>query len=209
MSLFFAERWSYGGDDPALLLFTRALEAWQMPIEPGMRILEIGCCETDLARRLLTVEPTLEMVGVDVRESAGYVAENVSFLQGDINAQTFAPASFDAVISLGAIEHIGLGHYGDPRNERGDQECMVNVAKWLKPGGWLYYDVPFQPGEGVYVSQDVAWRAYGMEFLPRAKGLHLKRYAWDLDPPTGTFIINEPTEKRSPFYFIATLWERA
>src|SRR5688572_12904 len=40
--------WGYSGGDPGLALFTACLAAGApMPITPGMRVLEVGCCEGD------------------------------------------------------------------------------------------------------------------------------------------------------------------
>jgi SAM-dependent methyltransferase len=62
-----------------------------------------------------------------------------------MDSHLFAPETFDAVVMLGALEHFGLGFYGDPIDDDGDTKTMQNIARWLKPGGWVYFDVPCQP----------------------------------------------------------------
>ena len=44
-----------------------------------------------------------------------------------------------------AIEHIGLGRYGDPIDLRGHEKGIQSLADILKPGGLLYLSVPIGP----------------------------------------------------------------
>lgn len=48
----------------------------------------------------------------------------------------------DSVSCLHAIEHFGLGRYGDPINASGYQQGIANLAQLLKPGGTLYLSTP-------------------------------------------------------------------
>ena len=51
-----------------------------------------------------------------------------------------------AIVSISAIEHIGLGYYdNDPIHEDGDIITLTNAARWLRPGAWIYFDVPYHP----------------------------------------------------------------
>jgi hypothetical protein len=146
----FADRWSYdNGLDPAIWLFTNALRAWRFEIQPGMRVLELGCCETDFAARLKACVPDLYVVGMDVRDPGQYGGDDVVICDASApkaleDPRTLA-GTFDWVISLGAVEHFGLGWYGDPKNQLADTVAMWNVAYWLKRGGSVYFDVPWTP----------------------------------------------------------------
>lgn len=118
--------------------------AWDhgwMTFPPHARVLEIGCAEADWQTPMLALRPDLELTGVDWRacERPGCT------IQGDVlNAGLFPPARFDAIVSISAIEHIGLGAYeGDPVNADGDRLAMQHAHRWLKPGGWIYLDVPY------------------------------------------------------------------
>jgi SAM-dependent methyltransferase len=125
--------------DACLNLFCEMLREWQMPIQG--KVLEIGCCEADWINAALKADPSLEITGVDWRERAS--DKRWTFVRGDVNAIDFPENSFDWVIAISSIEHIGLGHYdSDPVREDGDTECMKRVLRWLKPGGSIYFDVP-------------------------------------------------------------------
>jgi SAM-dependent methyltransferase len=65
-------------------------------------------------------------------------------------ALPFAPASFDAVVAVSVIEHIGIGHYGGPEAATGDRHALRQLARVLKRGGRLILTVPF----GVSLTND-------------------------------------------------------
>lgn len=48
----------------------------------------------------------------------------------------------DSVSSLHAIEHFGLGRYGDPVDYYGHIKAIENIYIMLKPGGKFYFSVP-------------------------------------------------------------------
>ena len=50
--------------------------------------------------------------------------------------------SFDYVTSFHAIEHFGLGRYGDTLDYFGDQKGIKEFSRVLKPGGFLITGVP-------------------------------------------------------------------
>lgn len=48
----------------------------------------------------------------------------------------------DSLSCLHAIEHFGLGRYGDPVNPLGYQRGIANMAQLLQPGGTFYLSTP-------------------------------------------------------------------
>jgi hypothetical protein len=48
----------------------------------------------------------------------------------------------DSLSCLHAIEHFGLGRYGDPVNPQGYQRGIANMAQLLEPGGTFYISTP-------------------------------------------------------------------
>jgi SAM-dependent methyltransferase len=72
---------------------------------------------------------------------------NVSFKQCDITAPLPAGLmnSCDSLSCLHALEHFGLGRYGDPINPDGHLVALTNLAAIVKPGGWFYLSVPIGP----------------------------------------------------------------
>ena len=105
-------------------------------------VLEIGCSEADWAGPMKTLRPDLTLTGIDVRDPSSKYSG--TFIKGDVLIPSqFAPHTFDCIVSVSTIEHIGLGAYGDPVNPQGDLIAMANAWTWLKPGGWMYLDVPY------------------------------------------------------------------
>ena len=48
----------------------------------------------------------------------------------------------DSVSCLHAIEHFGLGRYGDPLDPQGHLKGFNNIIRMLKPGGMFYISFP-------------------------------------------------------------------
>jgi hypothetical protein len=71
------------------------------------------------------------------------VIPNVTFRQLDI-ADPAAAASeqADSVSCLHALEHVGLGRYGDPVAIDGYKEAFKGLEQLVCPGGTLYLSVP-------------------------------------------------------------------
>ena len=53
--------------------------------------------------------------------------------------------STDSLSCLHALEHFGLGRYGDPLDPSGWRKGFANLASMIAPGGWLYLSVPIGP----------------------------------------------------------------
>ena len=51
----------------------------------------------------------------------------------------------DSISSLHAIEHFGLGRYGDPIDYWGYLKAIQNITMMLKQGGTFYFSVPIGP----------------------------------------------------------------
>lgn len=80
---------------------------------------------------------------LDVRPLEGRVT-NMKFVQCDLMSEL--PASLvdycDSLSCLHALEHFGLGRFGDPVNSNGHILGFENLHKILKVGGKLYLSVP-------------------------------------------------------------------
>lgn len=71
----------------------------------------------------------------------------VMFRQADLMNPTSLPTTAeggycDSLSCLHAIEHFGLGRYGDPVNPQGYQCGIANMAQLLQPGGTFYLSTP-------------------------------------------------------------------
>jgi SAM-dependent methyltransferase len=68
---------------------------------------------------------------------------NVKFVKADCMSNDFRWTDYcDSVSSLHAIEHFGLGRYGDPLDPDGHIKGLNNICKMLKQGGLFYFSVP-------------------------------------------------------------------
>lgn len=150
--------------DVCFTLWERAYRTGAMTFPQGGSVLEVGSAESDWTGPLKEERPDLYCISLDWRFHPWRSADAVVF--GDVLRFPFAPESFDAVVGISSFEHIGLGHYNaDPLDGEGDVRCMERVASWLKPGGWVYGDVPYDPagyrldGTSCRVYDEAAWRA--------------------------------------------------
>jgi SAM-dependent methyltransferase len=79
---------------------------------------------------------------VDIRPLGSHV-ESLTFVRGNGESlDCFADESIDSLSSLHALEHFGLGRYGDPVNPGACFRAMNALARVLRPGGRLYVGVP-------------------------------------------------------------------
>lgn len=80
---------------------------------------------------------------VDIRSLPNTI-KNVSFIQADMMEPIpdSLAACADSLSCLHAIEHFGLGRYGDPVRHDGHLRGIDNLYRLLKPGGKLYFSVP-------------------------------------------------------------------
>lgn len=72
---------------------------------------------------------------------------NIEFVQADMMGEL--PSEFhsccDSLSSLHAVEHFGLGRYGDPVCWNGHVRGLANLDRLLRVGGKLYFSVPIGP----------------------------------------------------------------
>lgn len=123
--------------------FATCLRTYAPRIPAEAHVLEIGCAEFDWLKGATTAWPEMTFTGIDWR-GRKKPCDYATIIQGDVMAHDFAPASFDWIVSISALEHIGLGHYNhDPKAEDGDSRTVRRVYDWLTPGGWFYFDVPY------------------------------------------------------------------
>jgi SAM-dependent methyltransferase len=75
------------------------------------------------------------------------VIENVKFVQCDL--MNDLPETLidycDSLSCLHALEHFGLGRYGDPLRADGHKAGIGNLTRMLQAGGRLYISVPVGP----------------------------------------------------------------
>jgi 2-polyprenyl-3-methyl-5-hydroxy-6-metoxy-1,4-benzoquinol methylase len=113
----------------------------RLDVPPGSRILDFGCTQSSLGIHLAS--RGLQVTGVDLRPYP-YSCQNFTFYQGNFFELDLPEKSFDAVIAVSVVEHIGLGAYGETRREaETDDQLLDRFYKLLTPGGQLILTVPF------------------------------------------------------------------
>jgi SAM-dependent methyltransferase len=214
--------WTYTSNDPGLALFTSAYKANSdlMPVNPGDHLLDVGCNEADWVTLAHEAWPEAYVGGIDWRAKDWTSPDGHAWKRqkNGLDPLGFAPHSSDAIISLSAIEHFGLGHYAnDPKDPDGDTHMLANCWRWLKPGGWLYFDVPYDPrkywvaGTSHRAYDDAAvWTRLWQEPLAQAKAtarwhwtgyVHMKHCDQLIEKPT-----TQPDDQLH--YYIACLWQK-
>ncbi len=104
---------------------------------PGSRILDVGCGRGHLVRAL--TERGFDAWGIDLNPNARELAGELNVRTMSAAALEFGDASFDAVVSFHAIEHI-------PPLE----QAVLEVARVVKPGGKVLFVYPAEPIRGLY-----------------------------------------------------------
>lgn len=210
-------------DDPAINLFQASLAAGApMSFQPGGVYLDLGSCEADWLHEVAHKNwPQTNFVGLDWRapndiDCGGMVTR----VKGNgLDPDTFPPEYFDGIVSLSAIEHFGLGHYSqDPKDVDGDTHAIANGWKWLKPGGFLYFDVPYHPEHYAVVhtteyrtyNDDALWTRLWMQPLVDAKTSAQWRWTGYCLSNETRALIGKPIEQDGDQlrYYIANCWHK-
>ena len=130
------------------------------------RVLDVGCGTAELASVLAPRLPGVEYVGVEVSPLALHTAialgRSGAFLAADAERLPFPDGSFDAVVSLYALEH-----FAHPR------EALAEMARVVRPGGLvgvltLAYDRP---------TGTIPSLRFGVRSLPRRHPVNVAVYA--------------------------------
>lgn len=107
------------------------------------RIIELGCGDARLARALVMRHVGAQLVGleVDVEQHSKNVSssqERLLFVAGSAEAVPFPDAGFGGAMMLKSLHHVPLD---------GMDAALIEVARVVKPGGWLYVSEPIFGGE--------------------------------------------------------------
>lgn len=90
------------------------------------------------------------------------IVKNIIFKQANLmQVQDEMKEYCDSISSLHAIEHFGLGRYGDPIDINGHIKAITNIHSILKSGGKFYFSVPI----GKQRIEFNAHRIFNIEYL--------------------------------------------
>lgn len=107
---------------------------------------DIGSRIDGFVAHLLT---TMEVTLIDIRPLT-FAIEGLKFVQGDAtNLSTIKEQEIESISCLHALEHFGLGRYGDSINPYAYITALHELERVLKKGGMLYLSVPIGDEEKV------------------------------------------------------------
>jgi SAM-dependent methyltransferase len=109
------------------------------PLAPGSRVLDVGAAESTLAFSLASLG--FQTTALDLR-AYPLSHPQLEVVVGRIEEWEAEPASFDAIVCLSTIEHVGLSAYGSGVGESADLAAMRRMHELVVPGGILVLTVP-------------------------------------------------------------------
>ncbi len=103
---------------------------------------------------------------IDIRPLP-YSIPNIRFIQADfmIPVKPDLVEYCDSLSCLHAMEHFGLGRYGDPVKYDGHLLGLNNLHRMLKKGGKLYFSVPIGPQRIEFNAHRVFSLSYLLEYF--------------------------------------------
>lgn len=102
----------------------------------------------------------------------------VEFRQADLTRLSEPYFDYcDSLSSLHALEHFGLGRYGDPVDPQGYKTGLANMARMLKSGGVFYLAVPIGR-ECVEFNAHRVFEPRALVQLAASSCLALRDFAW-------------------------------
>lgn len=112
---------------------------------------------------------------------------SIKFVQSDMMQLSKSLINYtDSLSCLHAIEHFGLGRYGDTIDVDGHLKAIDNIHKILKPGGVFYFSVPI----GKQRIEFNAHRVFSPSYLLNILGDKFKIIRFSYIDDEGTFYEN-------------------
>ena len=103
-------------------------------------VYDIGSRMDGYIAHLLAME--VQVTLLDIRPFAHNV-EGIDFIQADaMDFSNIPDNSIETLSSLCALEHFGLGRYGDPIDYNGWKKSLHAIKRKIKVGGTFYLSVP-------------------------------------------------------------------
>jgi hypothetical protein len=90
---------------------------------------------------ILAVASFREIEVIDIRKLPSSAHKNIKFIQADLMS-SIKIGQADSLSCLHALEHFGLGRYGDPIDIDGHLKGIKNLFELVKPKGLMYISVP-------------------------------------------------------------------
>ena len=124
----------------------RARIAADLPVRPGMRILDVATGSAYFAMEVARRDESLRITGIDIAASdirnsrknlkrAG-LASRIQVVQADATQMAFGRGEFDMAVNFTGLEDIHM-----TRGRAGVEETFHQVARVIKPGGLFCFAI--------------------------------------------------------------------
>lgn len=117
---------------------------------------------------------------IDIRPLKSTIS-NMDFIQADImsSVKNELRGYCDSISCLHALEHFGLGRYGDPVEYDGYIKGLAGINAMLRPGGTLYLAVPIGPQRIEFNAHRVFSMSYLLSLLKKEYAIKACSYVDD------------------------------
>ena len=140
-------------------------------VPPPAKVLDFGSVESTVSLSLAGLG--YEVTALDLREYP-FQHPNLEVAASRLEDFEREPGSYDAVLCISTVEHVGLGWYGEARTEQdADVAAMARLRELTRPGGTLVLTVPYG-----HAQVDEVQRIYD------ARGLQALLDGWDVQDRT-------------------------
>ena len=118
-------------------------------LEPGMRVLELGCGTGYFTRELARLGA--DVIAVDVSPELLEIAKancsmpNVRYEIQDASALSYSSAVFDSVVGSSVLHHLEI------------KEALQEIYRVLKAGGAIYFTEPNMLNPQIAIQKNVPW----------------------------------------------------
>jgi hypothetical protein len=110
-------------------------------LAPGSLVLDFGATESTVSLSLACLG--LDVIAADLRPYP-FRHPRIENLVGPIEQWDGPDRPLDAVVCVSALEHVGLGAYGETETTGDlDRQIVERFATWLKPGGEIAFTAPY------------------------------------------------------------------
>lgn len=161
--------------------------------------LDIGSSVNGFVAHVLSFMP---VTLIDIRPLSSKV-KGLRYIQDDAtHLKGFKDDSVDSLSCLHAVEHFGLGRYGDPIDPEGPFKAMCAMARVLKRGGRLYLSLPVGRERVEFNSQRIISPQTVMETLK-----DLKLVSFSAVNDAGDFLENDDWKKYESSRYACGMFE--
>ena len=117
-----------------------------------------------------------EVIMLDIRPLSQKI-DGLGFVQCDATELTgIEDNSIDSLSSLHAIEHFGLGRYGDTIDPDAWEKVLLSIQRVIRPGGFVYISVPVGTQDRIYFN---AHRMFEIHSIPsKLREMKLIQFAY-------------------------------